>query len=105
MSTREVVRTRYPAVVAIAAIAAISLYAAYTINSVISSSTPRVVFTLGTADRDVTYCNSQTLDLYIPSATARHPLPLAVFDHGGGMTAGDKTNINPVFLNALASAG
>jgi len=105
VSTREVVRTRYPAVVAIAATAAISLYAAYTINSVISSSTPRVVFTLGTADRDVTYCNSQTLDLYIPSAAARHPLPLAVFVHGGGMTAGDKTNINPVFLNALASAG
>lgn len=91
--------------IAIAALVAIGLYTAHTINDVLSASTPRVVFTLGTADRDVTYCNSQTLDLYIPDAAARHPLPLAVFVHGGGMTTGDKTNINPIFLNALASAG
>jgi acetyl esterase/lipase len=68
-------------------------------------STAQVVFSLGTADRNVTYCNAQTLDLYIPAAATRRPLLAAMFVHGGGMTAGDKTNINPVFLNALASAG
>lgn len=64
-----------------------------------------VVFKLGTADRNLTYCNSQKLDLYIPRAAVTRPLPLAVYVHGGGMTAGDKSDINPVFLNALASAG
>jgi acetyl esterase/lipase len=28
-----------------------------------------------------------------------------MYVHGGGMTGGDKTDINPVFLNALTSAG
>jgi acetyl esterase/lipase len=28
-----------------------------------------------------------------------------MYVHGGGMTAGDKTDLNPVFLNALASDG
>jgi len=28
-----------------------------------------------------------------------------MYIHGGGMTAGDKSDLNPVFLNALASAG
>lgn len=97
--------TRLPVVVAVAALLAISLDAAITINGVISSSTPRVVFSPGTAQRDLTYCNSQTLDLYIPAGAVRHPLPIAVFVHGGGMTAGDKTNISPVLLNSLASAG
>ena len=63
------------------------------------------MFTLGTAYRDVTYSNSQTVDIYIPNAAVTHPLPLAIFVHGGGLTAGDKSDINPVFLNALASAG
>jgi acetyl esterase/lipase len=97
--------SRATGVVAAAAILVIALYAAYTIERVISSSAPRVVFTLGAAHRDLTYCGGQTLDLYIPDAAVVRPLPLAVFVHGGGMTAGDKSNINPVFLDALASAG
>ncbi len=101
----EVIRTRTPGMVAIAAIVAIGLDAALTINGVLSANTPHVAFSLGTAERDVAYCNSETLDLYIPRASARHPLPLALFVHGGGMTSGDKTNISPAFLNALASAG
>lgn len=79
--------------------------AAITINGVLSSNTPSLGFTLGIADRDVTYCGSQAMDLYIPAVAARHPLPIAVFVHGGGVVGGDKTNLKPVFLNALASAG
>jgi len=95
-----------PAVVAIIAILVFSLYSAYTINGVLSSNAPHnVVFTLGTADRDITYCNSQSLDLYMPSVAAAHPLPLAIYVHGGGLSAGDKSDINPTFLNGLASAG
>ena len=45
------------------------------------------------------------MDIYIPNVAVTHPLPLAIFVHGGGLTAGDKSDINPVFLNALASAG
>jgi len=69
------------------------------------SAVPNVPFTLGIPDRNLTYCNSQKLDLYIPRAAVSRPLPLAIYVHGGGMTAGDKSNLNPVFLNALASAG
>lgn len=70
------------------------------------STTPHnVPFTLGPADRNLTYCNSQSLDLYIPSAAVTRPLPIAMYVHGGGMTAGDKSDLNPVFLDALASAG
>jgi acetyl esterase/lipase len=69
-----------------------------------STAPSRVAFPLGTAHRDLTYCHSQTLDLYVPRAAAR-PLPVAVYVHGGGMTAGDKSDLNPVFLDALASAG
>ena len=70
------------------------------------STAPRtVVFPLGTADRNLSYCNSQTLDLYIPRAAVTRPLPVAMYVHGGGMTAGDKSDLNPVFLDALASAG
>jgi acetyl esterase/lipase len=107
-SQRNGSRPRAPlvaAVVAVTAILAISLYSAYTIERVMSSSAPNVGFTLGAAHRNLTYCNSQTLDLYIPDGAAVRPLPLAIFVHGGGMTAGDKANINPVFLNALAAAG
>jgi len=65
-----------------------------------------VPFTLGTADRNVTYCNSQRLDLYIPrTASPTSPLPVAMYVHGGGMTEGDKSDLSTVFLNALASAG
>ena len=70
------------------------------------STAPRnLVFPLGTADRNLSYCNSQTLDLYIPRAAVTRPLPIAMYVHGGGMTAGDKSDLNPVFLDALASAG
>ena len=69
------------------------------------TSTRNVVFTLGTTDRNVTFCNAQRLDLYLPNAAVTRPRPLAVYVHGGGMTAGDKSDIDPVFLNTLASAG
>jgi acetyl esterase/lipase len=70
------------------------------------STAPRTVpFRLGAAHRNITYCNSQTLDLYIPRAAVTRPLPVAMYIHGGGMTAGDKSDLNPVFLDALASAG
>lgn len=68
------------------------------------SAPHEVPFALGAADRNLTYCNSQKLDLYIPRAAAR-PLPVAMYVHGGGMTAGDKADLDPVFLHALASAG
>jgi len=70
-----------------------------------STAQPTVPFPLGRADRNLTYCNSQTLDLYIPRAAATRPLPVAMYVHGGGMTAGGKSDLNPVFLDALASAG
>jgi acetyl esterase/lipase len=70
-----------------------------------STAPPNVPFTLGTAHRNLAYCNSQTLDLYIPRAAVTRPLPIAIYIHGGGMTAGDKSDLNPVFLGALASAG
>ncbi len=97
---------RLSAVVCTVAIILICLYSASSIEGVVASNAPpAVVFTLGTADRDVTYCNSQTMDIYIPSVAATRPLPLAIYVHGGGLTSGDKAVINPVFLNALASAG
>jgi acetyl esterase/lipase len=95
-----------PAFVCVAAIILIILYSAFTINGVIASNAPpTVVFTLGTSYRDMTYCNSQIMDLYIPSAAVSHPRPLAIYVHGGGMTTGDKADINNLFLDALASAG
>ncbi len=98
--------SRVPAILAIAAILAISLYSADTITGVVNSnSPPAVTFTLGKAYQNLSYCNSQTLDLYVPGETAARPLPLVVYVHGGGLTAGDKEDINPVFLNSLASAG
>ncbi len=94
-----------PAIASIVAIIVISLYSAYVINGIITSNAPHAVqFTLGTANRDVTYCNSQTMDLYIPTVTPARPLPVAIFVHGGGMSSGDKSDLKPVFLNALASA-
>lgn len=70
-----------------------------------STAPHNVPFTLGTADRNLTYCNSQSLDLYIPRAAVTRPLPITMYIHGGGMTAGDKSDLSPVFLDALASAG
>jgi len=97
---------RLSAVIAILSIIMTILYSAYTINAVLAANAlPIVVFTLGSSYRDVTYCNSQTLDIYLPNAAVDRPLPLAIYVHGGGMTSGDKADINPVFLNALASSG
>ncbi len=70
-----------------------------------STAPANVPFPLGTADMNLTYCNSQTLDLYIPRAAVTRPLPIAMYVHGGGMTAGDKSDLSPVFLDALASDG
>jgi len=66
---------------------------------------PAVAFPLGTAHRGLTYCNSQALDLYIPRNPADQRLPVAMYVHGGGMTSGDRSNLNPIFLDALASHG
>jgi acetyl esterase/lipase len=97
---------RTSAVVCIVAVLLICVYSASVIELVVASNAPPTVdFTLGTAYRDVTYCGSQTMDIYIPSAAGARPLPLAIYVHGGGLTSGDKADINPVFLNALASAG
>ena len=97
---------RFPAIACIAALLLICLYSAFAIQRVIASNAPpTVTFTLGTTYRDVTYCNSQTPDLYVPSSVATRPLPLAIFVHGAGLTAGDKGYLNPTFLNALARAG
>jgi acetyl esterase/lipase len=63
-----------------------------------------VPFSLGTVHQNVRYCNSQLLDLYVPRGVSR-PLPVALYVHGGGMTAGDKSDLNPVFLDTFASAG
>jgi len=95
-----------PKVIAIMAIILICLYSGYTVDGVLASNANTTVqFTLGTAYRDVTYSNSQTMDIYIPSVSVMHPLPLVIFVHGGGLTSGDKSDISPIFLNAFASAG
>ena len=66
------------------------------------SSPPQVPFVLGTADRNLTYCGSQSLDLYIPRTAAAHALPLAIYVHGGGI---DRTPfIGPPTVR-LAGAG
>jgi acetyl esterase/lipase len=70
-----------------------------------SSRPSKSAFTLGTVDRNLPYCNSQSLDLYIPRSVPGHLVPVAMYVHGGGMTSGNKSDLNPVFLNALASAG
>ena len=70
-----------------------------------STAPADVPFSFGTAHRNLTYCNSQQLDLYIPRTVSARPLPIVLYVHGGSFTAGDKSNLNPVFLDALASAG
>ena len=70
-----------------------------------STAPPQAAFKLGTAYRDLTYCNSQKLDLYVPRAAVARPLPIAMYVHGGGMTAGNKSDLSPIFLDALASSG
>jgi acetyl esterase/lipase len=94
------------AVICLVTIVAITLYSGYILDGILTSNAPTTVqFTLGKVERDVTYYDSQTMDIYIPNVTATHPLPLAIYVHGGAMTSGDKSNINATFLNALASAG
>ncbi len=89
MSTERLLIARFTAmrmpkvsaVVCVLAILLITLYSAFTADGVIAANAPpTVAFTLGTAHRDVTHCNSQTLDIYIPSVPAARPLPLATSD-------------------------
>ena len=97
---------RMAAVVAIFAVLLICVYSAFAISRLVGAAAPPFVsFSLGTAYRGLPYCNSQTLDLFVPSNAAKHPLPVAVFVHGAGLVAGDKGYLNPTFLNALATAG
>ena len=70
-----------------------------------STAPGNVPFPLGTADQNLIYCNSQKLDLYIPRAAVTRPFPIAMYVHGGGMTAGDKSDLKPIVLDTLASAG
>ncbi len=97
-------------IVAVLSILAIAAYSGITIDRfVMSNQITTVPFTLGTADRNVPYCNSQTLDIYVPNSTNTRPKPLAIYVHGGslevGLSSGDKSDLKPVFLNALAAAG
>ena len=98
-----------PAIVCTAAILLICLYSVFAVHRVIASNTSTnpspPAFTIGTAYRDVAYCNSQTLDIYVPTSAGSRPLPVAVFVHGGGLQQGDKTDLSPTFLNALAKSG
>ena len=55
--------------------------------------------------RTLTYCNAQQLDLYAPHSTSTGPLPLVIYVHGGGFTSGDKSDLSPVFLDAITTAG
>jgi acetyl esterase/lipase len=97
---------QFPAIVCVAALLLICLYSAFAIHRMVASNAaPTVRFTLGTAYRDVTYCRSQTLDVFVPRRAATRPLPLAIFVHGGGLVAGSKGYLDPTFLNALARAG
>jgi len=70
-----------------------------------SQGVQSVPFRLGATHRDLTYCNSQKLDLYIPRFAGTRPLPVAMFVHGGGMAKGDKSNLPQAFLDALATNG
>ena len=64
-----------------------------------------VPFPQGTVQRNLTYCNSQQLDLYLPRTAPVRPRPVAMYVHGGGMTSGDKSDLDPIFLDLLAQAG
>ena len=46
-----------------------------------STALSAVAFPLGAADRDLTYCNSEKLDLFIPRAAVTRPLPIAIYVH------------------------
>ena len=84
--------------------AIVLLAAIVALTAACSAGAPNVPFSLGTVHRDLTYCNGETLDLYVPRRAVR-PVPIALYVHGGGMSAGDKSDLNPLFLHALASDG
>jgi acetyl esterase/lipase len=48
----------------------------------------------GAIDRDITYCapdsNPQKMDVYFPVNLSDQPMPVIVYIHGGGWSAGDK---------------
>ncbi len=96
-----------PAILSAAAILLTCAYSGYTINGVLASNAfPTVQFTLGTVHRDVPYCNLQTMDIFIPIEPSGRLLPVVLYAHGSfQLSTGDKSDINPVFLNALARAG
>ena len=75
------------------------------LTSVWITAAADVPFSLGTAHRNLTYCHSQQLDLYIPRTAPTRPVPIVLYVHGGGFTSGDKSDLNPTFLDALASGG
>jgi acetyl esterase/lipase len=69
-------------------------------------STPRSSeLSHASVQRTLKYCNGQELDLYIPHAPVDRPLPVVIYVHGGGMTAGDKSDLNPMFQRVLVSDG
>ena len=68
-----------------------------------STASANVVVARVTAHSNLTYCNSQTLDLYIPHAAATRPLPLAIYVHGGGMTSGDKSDLTAGWMTPVSS--
>ena len=99
-------RKKNMAVGAIIALALITAYSAFGINHYIASNAnPIVEFVLGTTYRNVLYANSQTMDIYITNTTGSDALPVVIYVHGGGLTAGDKSDINTSLLNAFASSG
>jgi acetyl esterase/lipase len=97
-----VFRGHHPLTVGARAALVVSAVTIVALTAACSTEAPDAPFSIGTVHRDLTYCNGETLDLYIPREALR-PLPIALYVHGGGMTAGDKSDINPVFLNALAT--
>lgn len=63
----------------------------------------------GKMQRDVTYCTVGTtalkMDLYYPEEQAA-PAPVVVYVHGGGWTAGDKSDgVGPIFFPELQRRG
>jgi acetyl esterase/lipase len=95
---------RIPVLLATPAILVIVLSTACSSTNV----SPNLGTAQGSVRQDVTYCNSETLDFYAPSTVVTRPVPLAIFVHGGGMTGGDKGDINsmyPFLKNALSVAG
>jgi acetyl esterase/lipase len=99
-------KTSVSRTVVLVAMLLIGVYSAYSIAAVtISYQIPAVVFDLGTTYSNIAYCNSQTLDLYVPNQTSSRDMPVVIYLHGGGLMTGRYSGVNVIFLNALASAG